>query len=192
MNAKSFCDNETVKIDYLNGTLDERMTRGFEEHLHRCGRCRTELEEMRSLVEGLGSITVPVVPVELTERVRERLRAEMPAEAATGERSRRMARSKGLIFTLCTGGVLIASLALLFVFASDPVGGFIERHLFHKVLGTVRSFDDYGEDTVNALGMLFTAAGILLIPSIAEHLYVLLRNRHTAPHSRAPSHPARS
>jgi hypothetical protein len=192
MNAKSFCDNETVKIDYLNGTLDGEMTRDFEEHLRRCERCRTELEELRSLITGLGSVTAPVVPVALTDRVRERLRAEMPAEAAARERSRRNARSNGLIFALCTVGVLLGSLALLFVFASDPVGEFIEKHLFHTVLDTARSLDDYGEDMVNGLGMLFTVAGLLLIPSIAEHLYVLLRNRHTAARSQAVSRAAGS
>lgn len=192
MNAKNFCDNETVKIDYLNGTLDGETARIFEDHLGRCEHCRAELEELRALVEGLGSVAAPHVPAELMKRVRERLRAEMSVSAVTKERSRRTTRSNGLIFTMCAGGVLLASLALFFVFARDPVGGFIEKHLLHNILDAIRSLDEAERGMVNALGMLFTASGILLIPSITEHLYVVLRNRHTAPRSRAPSHPVSS
>lgn len=212
MNEKSFCDDATVAIDYLNGTLDERTKTAFEEHLRRCERCRTEIDELRAVIEDLASVEIPAVPVALVDRVRARVRTGTTAVAGREDRvprgapgesrrriayegsqpHRRLAFAGGLVFALCAVGVLTVSLALLLVFASDPVERFLETHLLGTVLDTARSFDRYGEDTLNILGMLFTAAGILLIPSIAEHLYALIRYRRAASRYRAPTRAAGS
>jgi hypothetical protein len=180
MNGMNFCDNETVKIEFLNGTLKREMLRNFEAHLQGCERCRSQIDELRSVIAGLESIATPAVPEELSDRVRKRLRAERRTLAARMGFPRRAPRFNRIVFALCTAGILIASFALFTLFTSGPVGGFLKERLLPPILDMIDNLDPEAEGTVNALGVLFTASGILLIPSITENLYMVLRNRHAA------------
>lgn len=180
MNGMNFCDNETVKIDYLNGRLDRETLGSFEAHLQGCGRCRSEIEGLRAVIAGLGSIAIPSVPDELGERVRKRLRAERRTLTVHTGPPRREPRFNRTIFALCTVGMLTAAFALFTLLTSGPVGAFLEEHLLPPVLDMTRNLDPEAEGTLNVLGILLTASGILLIPSITENLYVMLRNRHAA------------
>ncbi len=180
MNDKNFCDNETVKIDYLNGRLDRETLESFEAHLQGCGGCRSEIDGLRSVIAGLGSVAVPEVPDELGDRIRKRLRAEKRILAARTGSPRREPRFNRIVFALCTAGILIASFALFALFTSGPVGEFFEERLLPPVLDVIENLDPEAEGRLNVLGILFTASGILLIPSITENLYVMLRNRHSA------------
>jgi predicted anti-sigma-YlaC factor YlaD len=45
-----------VVSDYLEGALDERTHRRFEEHVAECGGCETYLEQIRTTVVAAGSL----------------------------------------------------------------------------------------------------------------------------------------
>lgn len=180
MNDTNFCDNETVKIEFLNGTLEREMLGSFEEHLLGCKRCRSEIVELRSVIAGLESIAIPAVPEELGCNVRQRLRAERYTLSTRGGLHRRSPRFNRIVFAMCTAGILIASFALFTLFTSGPVGGFLKERLLPPILDMIDNLDPKAVGTVNALGVLFTASGILLIPLITENLYVVIRNRHAA------------
>ena len=44
--------------DYLEGRLDERDRRRFDEHISRCGGCTAYLEQMRLTLRAVGALRV--------------------------------------------------------------------------------------------------------------------------------------
>lgn len=58
---------------YVDGELPATERSGLEEHLERCEDCRCELEELRALVDALGSLPEEPLPTGFGERLHARL-----------------------------------------------------------------------------------------------------------------------
>ena len=60
MDVETLSCRELVELvtDWLEGALDERHARLFEEHLAACGGCATYVDQLRLVIEATGRITV--------------------------------------------------------------------------------------------------------------------------------------
>ena len=59
IDAEALSCQELVELvtDYLEGALDERDLRAFEEHLAACDGCTEYLEQMRTTIRLVGTLT---------------------------------------------------------------------------------------------------------------------------------------
>ena len=69
-------------LDFVEGRLDEKTARRFEEHIDACPNCKRYLDQYRQTILMLKELPVPVIPPELEERtcqfILESLNKDMP------------------------------------------------------------------------------------------------------------------
>src|ERR1044072_4509972 len=64
---------------YADDMLALPLRAACDEHLRSCPVCRAELAEMRSLIRGLGSLSIPATPVDLASSISDALMIEAAA-----------------------------------------------------------------------------------------------------------------
>jgi hypothetical protein len=69
----SFCENESVKLDYVNDQLTKEARRAFDRHLTTCAACRHDVADMRVMASAVSRIPRPTPTRELVEQTRRRL-----------------------------------------------------------------------------------------------------------------------
>ena len=55
-------------LDFVEGRLDEKTARRFEEHIDACTNCKRYLDQYRQTILMLKELPEPVIPPELEER----------------------------------------------------------------------------------------------------------------------------
>lgn len=64
--------------EYLEGTLDPKIQKGFKKHLHMCPNCPVFLEQYRQTVHLLKDQPTPKPPRELVDHTLAFLRKRLP------------------------------------------------------------------------------------------------------------------
>lgn len=101
------CDARRIQ-DFLDGELSASEVQAFREHLATCAECEAELVLYRRTFMALDSVSLARPPLELTERVLERV---LPSRVR-----RRWVRTFGWAYA----GVFAASVAVVAVWTSQP------------------------------------------------------------------------
>jgi anti-sigma factor RsiW len=73
--------------DYVEGRLDEKTARLFEEHIELCPNCDEYLDQYRETVKMVKEIPETEVPSELTEKTREFLASALKKRENGSENS---------------------------------------------------------------------------------------------------------
>jgi hypothetical protein len=176
----NYCESEEVKIEYINGTLDAGTLEDFMLHLDTCEACRHEIAGLGAVVSNLRTIEPQPVPAGLLEHVCERLRREQHTPDEYIAHPSRAAATDWLILILTTAGVLTLSFLLISILTSEPVREFAEKMIMlHLSAPAGEGGLDAGK-ILDTVGFLSAIVGFLLIPSMANNLYLLLRRRYTA------------
>ena len=55
-------------LDYVEGRLDEKTARRFEQHINACPNCTRYLDQYRQTILMVKELPEPIVPPELEER----------------------------------------------------------------------------------------------------------------------------
>jgi len=59
--------------EYIDGVLDAQTRTGIKEHIATCAGCQKEMEELKVLVEDLGSLKHAKAPDDFLDRLHERI-----------------------------------------------------------------------------------------------------------------------
>ena len=63
-------------MDYLDGLLDDKTTKRFEEHISMCAGCQAYLKEYKETIKLLQEIEKPEAPKELADLTLEFIRSQ--------------------------------------------------------------------------------------------------------------------
>ena len=76
---RTICERFQIDIvDYIDGTLDSERLAALQDHLRSCEACSRLVEEMRMILQETAALADPI-PVDLHERIMERVENERPA-----------------------------------------------------------------------------------------------------------------
>lgn len=170
-----FCLDDAVKLDYLNGLLSEKDQTRFEEHLAACPRCRREIVELRNTVAAVAGLTPPSVPAAWTAAAKERLRAMRSSRATPVPGRSAAARQKTNVFqySVVVAGVTAAIILLFWL----VMGGTVQRWLPGLSTAALGISDPRAARTVGLVTWILSLHALLLVPSIIDNIYQLVRRR---------------
>jgi anti-sigma factor RsiW len=164
----SFCDNDAMKLDYINGELSGAARDRMIRHLESCPGCREELDDLAGLARALESLPRQPVPRDLVDRVE---RAVLqPALVPARRADRNQLHSWGSF--VASAMTVVAAAAVLLVLP-DPALTFL-RSLPGLLDALVTSAQALNESTRAALVCMWIAIAFLCLPACAESLHVLL------------------
>jgi anti-sigma factor RsiW len=157
------CSDDALKLDYENGLLSEKERALFEAHLAACPACRGEVAGIRRTAAAIAGLTPPSVPPAWTAAAKARLRAKSLVPARR--------RTNVFQYAAITAGVT-AGLALLFWLVA---GGAAERWLPGLSAYVLGISDPRAGRTVELVAWVLSLSTLLLVPSIIEDIYQLVR-----------------
>jgi anti-sigma factor RsiW len=171
-----FCENEIVKLDYLNDGLDKKTHHEFERHLATCEPCRQEVDRLRQVASAVGSIPRPMPTRELVKQTRTRL-AETAAQWSRSRLRRTALETQRikLIPSVLTPALIAVTLILLLVVFHDYVTIGLEKTLELSVpellWGT--DADSPGASLSIPIATMLLIVALLAIPSLFENVRAL-------------------
>ncbi len=70
-------DVDKFLVDYLEGTLDEKTSRKFEEHINLCPACKVFLDQYKETIQLTRACDNIEIPKELVDRTLQFLNSEL-------------------------------------------------------------------------------------------------------------------
>ena len=170
----SACMDDHIKLDYLNGLLSENERNRVEKHLAGCPDCCKEFDDLRVIRASLAGLPRFAAPEAWGTAAKARLR-EASARAPQPLPSRIPFRVRTDIFqyALIAAGVTAAAGLFVWLF----VGGVIQRLLPGLSTADLGISDPRAARTVEIVALVLSLHALLLIPSIIENIYQLVRRR---------------
>jgi len=167
------CLDDAIKSDYLNGLLSEEERILFEEHLASCPGCRREILEIRKTAAAVAGLTPPSVPAAWTTAAKDRLRAKRssPVVAVRLSPAHTTRRTDVVQYAVIAAGVT-AGLVLLFWLV---MGGLVQRWLPGLSTAALGISGPRAARTVDLVVWILSLHALLLVPSIIDNLYRLVR-----------------
>jgi hypothetical protein len=174
----NFCENESLKIEFINNTLGADPKKAFERHLRECPGCRQEITELRDLIPHLQAIKRPRVPDSLVQATAWRLNrelSEITPEPVTQK------KPGSLLYSLIAGVVFTTTFLLTLILYQPGVQEWFAS-LFGSTLVKLQALlgveRNGGLLTFNSLILFISLLSLLFIPSIIENIYLLWRKRN--------------
>ena len=166
----NFCEMDALKLDYINGLLSGRKKKKFQRHLDSCVTCHNEVGELAILAARLGQHPRPQAE-------------EISASLVISNTRLRPTSKRPALFWLyfLSIAAVLSVLSLLIVavhiegirvwVSSRLSGSFVKIQEF-------MSMTDKGETKVfQFLLLILSLSSLVLIPSIVENLYLLMRRK---------------
>jgi anti-sigma factor RsiW len=177
----TFCENERVKLDYVNDKLAEEARQAFERHLTTCEDCRNEVTRIRVMASAVRRIPRPTPTPELVEQTQRRLAKITPEWASHEELRVELTRRAIRLSPAVLAPVLIAlSLVLLFAVFHEYVAVVLQKTVELSVANLLWGTGNDGSGVLLSIPvvMVLIILAFLLIPSLLENAFSL-RMLHT-------------
>ncbi len=179
----NFCKRDEIKIDYLNGLLDQQTELQYRNHLEACPNCREELDGLSDLIGHVRQLPVPeIAPAQINA-----IKMQIPVNTATTKIGSLFtllisrARQITIISFATTFSIFMAfSIFILFSIQSLSLEGFIKNvygeRLFSVLESMNRAYEGLGS-VVGLLSLIIMMLSLFLLPSIIENLFLVSRMR---------------
>ena len=173
------CSDDALKLDYLNGSLSENDRVRFEEHLAACADCRREIEGLRQTAAAVADLTPPSVPDAWIDAAKDFLRTkESSLIAPIPERPGPVRRRTNIfLYALISAGV-IAALGFL---SWLVLGGTVQRWRPGLSTAALGITEPQTARTVDLLATILSLYSLILVPSIIDNIYLLVRKSSRKP-----------
>ncbi len=167
------CLDNALKLDYLNGLLSEKDRVRFEEHLAACPECRREIDGLRHTAAAVADLTPPSVPDAWIDAAKDLLRTkESSLIAPIPERPAPLRRRTNIfLYALISAGVT----AVLVFLSWLVLGGTVQRWLPGLSTAALGITESGAARTVDLVAMILSLYSLMLIPSIIDNIYLLVR-----------------
>ncbi len=173
------CSDDALKLDYLNALLSGKDRVRFEDHLAACPDCRREIEGLRQTAAAVADLTPPSVPDAWTAAAKDLLRtkrssivAPIPERPAPKRR-----RTNIFLYALISAGVT----AVLGFLSWLVLGGTVQRWIPGLSTAALGITDPRAARTVDLLATILSLYSLMLVPSIIDNIYLLVRKSGRSP-----------
>lgn len=175
----NFCNDDAIKLDYINGLLSEKERIHFEEHLATCSGCRQEIAELRETVDAVKGMASPSVPAAWTATAKDRLRAKrtspsaaIPAFPAIPAVLTPVRRRTNLFQYALISATVFAAVGFL---SWLVLGGAVQSWLPGLSTAALGISEPRAARIVDLVALILSLHALMFVPSIIDNIYQLMQ-----------------